>query len=333
MIDIKNTILAGDTGGTKTLLSLYQEQDGERVEIKTSHYSSNDFSSLEAIIQDFLQDCTGIPMAAAFGIPGPVIDGYVKSTNLPWTLDERELSKQTGIPRVKLVNDLVATAYSLPELTPSELFNIKPGKTPKDPQRYVVLAPGTGLGQSFLVRQNGKTIVIPSEGGHADFAPTNNLEVEVCQFLLNRFGHVSYERIISGKGIPNLFDFLIEAKKMQPEAETLEQMKTRDKATVISEMALKQKDAVCVEAMDIFVSILGANAGNLALSFLADGGIYLAGGIPFKILPKLIDGSFVRNFLNKGRLQWLLDPIPVNVITNNRAALKGSAQIAFEINK
>ncbi len=331
-MNIENTILAGDTGGTKTILSLFQEQDGNPVEIKTGKYASQSFERLEDIIQEFLKDSEGLPRAAAFGIPGPVVEGVVKSTNLPWTLDERLLQKEIGIPRIKLVNDLVATAYSLPNLTPGEFVNIKPGITPKMPERYVVLAPGTGLGQSFLICHEGKKMVIPSEGGHVDFAPTTELEAQLFQFLFKKYGHVSYERLISGSGLPNIFDFLVQVKNEKPEAETLEKMRTQDRAAVISGMALKQKDTVCVEALDIFVSILGTNAGNLALTFLADGGVYLGGGIPFKILPKLTDGTFTNSFLNKGRMKWVLQPIPVHVITNNRAALKGAAQIAFEIN-
>lgn len=325
-------ILAGDTGGTKTLLSLFKKCDGNWIETKSSQYSSSAFNSLEDIIEDFLQGYTGAPQAAAFGIPGPVVNGLVKSTNLPWIIDEQVMQVKTGIPRVKLVNDLTATAYSLLSLTPDELVQIKPGATPKEPERYIVLAPGTGLGQSFLLYQNGKKTIIPSEGGHVDFAPTTELELQLCQYLLKKYRHVSYERVLSGNGIPNILDFLMEVKDQQPLAETIEKLKTQDKAMVISSMALEQKDAVCAQAMDIFVSLLGTVAGNLALSFLPDGGIYLGGGIPHKILPQLKGEVFVRRFLDKGRMRPVLEPMPVMVITNNRAALKGAAQIAIELN-
>jgi len=331
-MNIENTVLAGDTGGTKTLLALYEAQDGQRKEIKKAHFNSRDYERLEDIIEAFLAGETGRPTAAAFGIPGPVVDGVVRSTNLPWVIEEKTLSQHVQIPHIKLVNDLAATAHALPSLTEDEIVTIKKGETPKHPERYVVLAPGTGLGQSFLMRHRGKSIVIASEGGHTDFAPANEVEAELYLYLYRKFGHVSYERTISGSGLPNIFDFLIDIKNAKPSKATLEQMQTQDKAAVISTLALDALDPVCEEALHIFVSILGTKAGNLALNFLSDGGVYLGGGIPYKILPKLSDGAFVRSFLNKGRMQWVLDNIPVHVITNNQAALKGAAQIAFEIN-
>jgi len=326
-------ILAGDVGGTKTLMSLHHENNGNPIEVKTIKYISRDFESLEAIIQDFLQKCDGVPMAAAFGIPGPVENGVVKSTNLPWIIDENLLIKHTGIPLVKLINDLVATAYILPKLTRDEITNIKEGVISKSPERYVVVAPGTGLGQSFLIKKDGKTIAIPSEGGHADFAPTSETEAGLYRFLLKKFGHVSYERVISGIGLPNIFDFIVEIKKEIPEKETLEKMKGHDRAVVISEMALAKADKVCEEALHLFVSILGSHAGNLALTFRPDGGVFLGGGIPYKIIPKMLDGTFVSRFVNKGRMRSVLENIPVNIILNNQAALKGAALVACEISK
>ncbi len=290
-------LLAADVGGTKTLMCLFEGNKGNPVVVNTCKYVSCDYDSLEAIIKDFLKDHEGVPMAAAFGIPGPVEDGMVKSTNLPWVIKEKLLSEKTGIPRIRLVNDLAATAYSIPSLTSDELIHIKEGKTVKNPERYVVLAPGTGLGQSFLICSQGKKIVIPSEGGHADFAPTTELESELLGFLLQKFGHVSYERVISGIGLPNIFDFFMKIKKKKPKTETLEKMKTEKRAVVITEMALAKKDPICEEALDLFVSILGTHAGNLALSFLPDGGIYLAGGIPFKILPKIREPGFTNSLL------------------------------------
>jgi len=330
-MNIENTLLAGDVGGTKTLLALFSVQNGIPVEISSHRYVSRDFKSLEHIIRDFLKDRESLPAAAAFGIPGPVINGVVKSTNLPWIINEKLLSEKTSIPKLKLVNDLVATAYSIQSLSSDELVNIKQGNTDLKAQRYIVLAPGTGLGQSFLLNQNGQTIVIPSEGGHTSFAPTNEIEVKMYLYLFKKYGHVSYERIISGNGLPNIFDFLVENRKGKAVDETLERMKDEDRAVVISEMALEKKDKVCEQALDLFASVLGTHAGNLALSFLADGGVYLAGGIPHKIIPKLIDGSFIKSFLNKGRMKSIVESIPINVITNNRAALKGAAKIAFEL--
>ena len=332
-MNIGNTILAGDVGGTKTLLALFQNHNGKPAEVKYFEYKSNDFNGLEEILSEFLHDWEGKPEAACLGIPGPVKNGIVKSTNLPWVIDEKILSAKTGISRVKIINDLVATAYSIPHLASDEVINIKTGVLPKTPKRFVVLAPGTGLGQSFLLRDGNKNIVIPSEGGHTDFAPTHAIEAELYLYLLNKFGHVSFERIISGNGLPNIFDFLVDIKKGKPEKETLDKMRNHDQAPVISEMALAGKDAVCEAALNLFVSILGAQAGNLALTFMADGGVYLAGGIPFKIISKLKEDVFVKSFLNKGRMSSLLETMPINVITNSKAALKGAAYFAFEMNE
>jgi glucokinase len=323
-------ILAADVGGTKTLISLFSENNCELTAIKTSKYASHEFDSLEVIIQDFLEEYEQVPKVASFGIPGPVENGIVKSTNLPWIIDRKLMMKHTGISEIILMNDLEATAYILPRLASDEVINIKKGIKKETPERYVVIAPGTGLGQSFLIQKDGKSIVIPSEGGHANFAPSNEIEFDLYNYVLKKFGHVSYERIISGTGIPNIFDFLVKIKKQKPNKETLEKMKTIDRAVVISEMALKKSDKVCELTLELFVSILGAHAGDLALTFLPDGGIYLAGGIPFKILPKLLDGNFVTNFLNKGRMKTLIDHIPINVITNNMAAIKGAAYVAHE---
>jgi len=228
------------------------------------------------------------------------------------------------------MNDLVATAYSIPSLKPNEVFNIKKGVKMSNPERFVVLAPGTGLGQSFLIQKDGRSLVIPSEGGHANFAPTSKIQTELFLYLLKKFGNVSYERIISGTGLPNIFDFFVEVKDRKPNQETLEKMQSKDRAIIISEMALSKKDKVCEDAMDIFVSVLGAHAGDLALSFLAYGGVYLGGGIAHKIIPKLKEDIFVNNFENKGRLKDVVEPIPINVITNNLAALKGAAFVAQE---
>lgn len=321
-------ILAGDVGGTKTLLALYECGGSHLVELKSKKYSSTDYANLELIVKEFLESQQITPASAAFGIPGPVEHGVVKSTNLPWIVDEKLLSKNLHIPKVKIVNDLAATAYQIPFLKDDEKILIKESGKEKRSERYVVVAPGTGLGQAFLICENDKKIVLASEGGHTDFAPTNELELELLHFLLKKFERVSYERIISGSGLPNIFDFLVEGKFVKPEDETIERMKTEDRAVVISEMALKHKDKVCEKALDIFVSVLGAHSGNLVINLLATGGVYLGGGIPHKILSKLQDGIFTKSFVNKGRLKPIVDETPVYVIKNNLAALHGAARIA-----
>ena len=324
-------ILAGDIGGTKTLLALFEVNEDDLREIKSKSYVSKEFKNLISILNDFLKDERDIPKSAAFGIPGPVVNGRAKSTNLPWIVDEENLSNKIKIPCVKIVNDLVATAYAVPYLKPEELITIKEGTAEHFSQRFAVIAPGTGLGQAFMLCEGNKRIVIPSEGGHSDFAPSNKLETELFLYLKKKYDHVSYERIISGSGIPNIFDFLIEVHHLKPEDKTLTRMKTEDKAKVISDMALEQKDKVCEKALDIFVSVLGAHAGNFVLTTMATGGIYLGGGIPYKILPKLKDGTFVKSFSDKGRLNKLVGATPIFVINNNQAALNGAARIALEI--
>lgn len=321
-------ILAGDVGGTKTLLALYECSGNHLVELKSKNYVSKDFENLEFIIRDFLSIVQITPSSAAFGIPGPVENGIIKSTNLPWIVDEKLLSEELYIPKVKIVNDLAATAYQIPFLKDEEKILIKDVANQKRSERFVVVASGTGLGQAFLICEDNKKIVLASEGGHADFAPTNEIESQLFLYLLKKFGRVSYERVISGNGIPNIFDFLVESNFSIPENETIERMKVEDKSKVISEMALANKDKVCVKALEIFISVLGSHSGNLVFNLLATGGVYLAGGIPHKILSLLKTNHFIENFNNKGRLRELTEATPVYVINNNLAALHGAARIA-----
>ncbi|AFH49672.1 Glucokinase [Ignavibacterium album JCM 16511] len=321
-------ILAGDVGGTKTLLALYECSGSHWIELKSKKYSSTEFANLELIVKDFLESQQISPASAVFGIPGPVEHGVVKSTNLPWIVDEKLLSKNLHIPKVKIVNDLAATAYQIPFLKEEEKILIKETSNEKRSERFVVVAPGTGLGQALLICEDDKKIVLASEGGHIDFAPTNELELELLHFLLKKFERVSYERIISGSGLPNIYDFLVESKFARSEEETIGRMKTEDRAIVISEMALAQKDKVCEKALEIFASVLGAHSGNLVINLLATGGVYLGGGIPHKILSKLKDGVFIKSFVNKGRLNPIVEETPVYVINNNLAALQGAARIA-----
>lgn len=321
-------ILAGDIGGTKTLLALFECSGNHLVELKSKEYPSKEFSNLEIIVKDFLSITQITPSSAAFGIPGPVENGRAKSTNLPWIIDEKKISNDLSIPKVKIVNDLAATAYEIPYLKNDEIIQIKATSTKNRNQRFVVIAPGTGLGQAFLVCEENKKIVLASEGGHTDFAPTNEVEAELFLYLLKKFERVSYERIISGSGLPNIFDFLVESNYAKPEDETIERLKNEDKAAVISEMALRGEDRVCEKALEIFISVLGAHSGNLVMNLLATGGVYLAGGIPHKILPKLQTKIFTDSFLNKGRLKELTVATPVFVLNHNNAAINGAARIA-----
>lgn len=321
-------ILAGDVGGTKTLLALFEIIDNRLVEQKSKKYASNDYESLEVILTDFLNDVKSKIESAAFGIPGPVIDGKAKATNLKWSLDAKKIYSQFSISKVALLNDLAATAFAVPYLNKTEIIEIKKGSENILSERFAVIAPGTGLGEAFLICEDNKKIVLASEGGHSDFAPTNEIEAELFKYLSKKFGRVSYERIISGSGLPNIFNFLVDNKYGNPKHETLERMKTEDRAIVISEIALNKRDKVCEDALEIFVSVLGAHAGNCVLTNLTTGGVYLGGGIPFKILPMLKTKIFLNSFLNKGRLSSLLEATPIYLINNNNAALIGAAWYA-----
>ena len=324
-------ILAGDIGGTKTLLALYEFSGKHLIELKLKKYSSKEYQNLESIVKDFLDSQQINPSSAAFGIPGPVENGIAKSTNLPWVVEEKLLSERLSIPKVKIVNDLAATAFEIPYLKVDEIIEVKPVKANNRNQRFVIVAPGTGLGQAFLLCEGNKKVVIDSEGGHVDFAPTNQLEEELYIYLSKKFERVSYERIVSGNGLINVFDFLVDSNFAKPEAETLKRMITEDKAAVITYQALNNGDKVCEKVLDIFVEVLGAHCGNLVITLLATGGVYLAGGIPHKILPRLQTKIFAESFNNKGRLSEIVKATPVFVLNHNNAALSGAAKIALEL--
>lgn len=320
-------ILAGDIGGTKTLLSLYDVVNDNIVLKFKKKYDSKNYNSLEDIVSQFVSSKEKID-AAVFGVPGPVLNGEVKLTNLNWDLSERKISEEFGIEKVKLINDLGATAYSIPYLSNDELILINEGVKDYFNNRFAILAPGTGLGEAFLICEGDNKIILSSEGGHSDFAPTNDLEIELLKYLLKKYKRISYERIISGNGLPNIFDFLFESGYGIPSDETRERFKTEDKSLVISEMALSGKDKLCCDTLEVFVSVLGAHAGNLVLTNLTTGGIYLGGGIPHKIKSMLLSEIFLTSFKNKGRLSPLVEAAPVYIINNNEAALKGASLYA-----
>lgn len=319
-------ILAGDVGGTKTLLGLFEIVDDNLILLEKKKFISKDFNSLQEIISKFAG--SNNIEAAVFGVPGPALKGEVKLTNLDWNLSEAQISKELDIPKVKLVNDLGATAYSIPYLNEDELIKIYEGQKKFSNNKYGILAPGTGLGEAFLICEDDNKIILSSEGGHSDFAPTNDLEIELLIYLLKKYNRVSNERIMSGSGLPNIFDFLVEYGYGFPNEETLERFKNEDKALVISEMALSGKDKLCCDTLEIFVSALGSRAGNLVLTNLTTGGIFLGGGIPHKIKNVLLSEIFISSYKNKGRLSSIVEATPVYIINNNEAALKGASLYA-----
>jgi glucokinase len=344
-------ILAGDIGGTKTNLALYDWKT-ERVEpTREESYASADYTSLEDILEEFLnpppepsgkkddeaQDAPAeqeplILDAACFGVAGPVIENTSKTTNLPWVVDGAALSKRFAIPHVRLLNDLEATAYGMLVLRPDETDVLNAGTPPKTKGAMALIAAGTGLGEAILF-WDGKTYKpMPSEGGHSSFAPTSDLEIELLRYLRTQYTHVSYERVLSGMGLHAIYEFLRDTKKNEP-TWLAEKIKVGDPAAIIAEAGLKKQAEIAIQALDLFATIYGAEAGNLALKAMALDAVYVGGGIAPRLLAKLKDGMFMKAFADKGRYKKLLAGIPVRVITNPKAALLGAASIAAQLHE
>lgn len=311
-------ILAGDIGGTNTRLAFFEK--GKLIG-QEKKFPSQKYSSLEEIIREFLQDQR--VEKACFGVAGPVKEGKSKITNLPWVIDAVHISKALGIPSVHLLNDLEANAYGLKVLKKEELFVLHEGKVQKGNQ--ALIAAGTGLGEAGLIWDGKTHHPFACEGGHTDFGPRNQLEIELFVYLKNKFGHVSYERVVSGPGIRNIFQFLIDTGKEPLSAAVKEELAVRDPARVISEWGSQEKDPACVRAVEWFISLYGAEAGNMALKFFAVGGFYLGGGIAPHLSKKIKQGVFHASFVDKGRFRELLESIPIWIVMNDDAALLGAA--------
>lgn len=317
-------LLAGDIGGTKTRLAIYHPKDGPRHPLAEATFPSADFLSLEALVAEFLRDRGWSIYRASFGIPGPVVDGRVQVTNLPWVVDERALSAELGAP-VTLLNDLAAIAQGIPFLEARDLVTLNTG-TPAPDGAIAVIAPGTGLGEAFLIWNGDSYVPCASEGGHTDFGPITQTELELLSYLMSRHEHVSYERVCSGIGLPSIYEFLRDTGRYpEPGWLKTELSQAKDPTPVISQAAVTGKVEICVETLKMFVSILGSEAGNLALKVLATGGVYLGGGIPAHILSFLTDAHFMRAFTAKGRFSEMLARVPVHVIRNPEAGLFGAA--------
>lgn len=328
-------LLAGDIGGTKTNLAIFSSESGPRAPLVDATLPSGHYPSLEAVVSDFLAQVDIKPERASFGVAGPVIAGKATITNLPWVMSETQL--QTALDLlpggVHLLNDLAAIAYAVPWLESDDLHTLNEGQVAPG-GAIAVIAPGTGLGEGFLTWDGSRYRANASEGGHTDFAPTNSLEVDLLRYLLDRFGHVSYERVCSGRGLPNIYAFLKDSGYAQEPAWLAEQLAAVDDPNpVIVEAALTgaRRCELCVATLETFVSILGTEAGNMALNVLATGGVYLGGGIPPRILPALEDGRFLEEFRAKGRMSDLMNRIPVHVILNRKVALLGAACYGLEL--
>jgi glucokinase len=319
-------ILAGDVGGTKVYLALFDFIDGKLVHTRDKQYPAKQYSGLEEIVKEFLG--ADKATAACFGVPGPVRDGRLRLTNLPWTLDSRELAAGLVIEHVFLINDLEANCYGIAELSADQIYTLSEGDARQMGNRALIAA-GTGLGEGFLVWNGRQHLPYPSEGGHADYAPRNEDEIDLLRFLRQKYnGRISQERVVSGQGLSNIYEFLREVRDMEEPAWLAKRIATEDPNAVITELALAAKSEICKKAMDMLVSAYGAEAGNLALKVLSVGGLYVGGGIAPRILEKLKDGAFMKAFTDKGRLSPLLVNIPVRVILETRTALMGAAAYA-----
>ena len=320
-------LLAGDIGGTKTNLGLYSDEKGPRKPLLEKTFHSGQYSSLEMLAGEFLAQAKQDVEHAVFGVAGPVVRGQAAITNLPWIVDRAQLKEKLNVQSVILLNDLEAIAQGVPLLEPEDLYTLNM-REPTPGGTKAVIAPGTGLGEAFLIWDGSRYRAYTSEGGHADFAPTNPLESDLLRSLQAKWGHVSYERICSGIGLPNIFAYLKDSGHAEEPAWLAEQLATADDPTpVIVNAALDEKTSceLCKATLTLFISVLGAEAGNMALKVLATGGVYLGGGIPPRILPALKQDVFMQAFLNKGRFSDLLNNIPVYIILNPKIALIGAA--------
>lgn len=319
-------ILAGDVGGTKVHLALFDFSGGKLSHSRDKQYRAREYSGLEEIVREFMG--ADKATSACFGVPGPVREGRLRLTNLPWTLDSRELSKNLDIDYVFLINDLEANGYGIGELDSTQIYTLSEGDATQIGNRALISA-GTGLGECFLVWDGRHHTPYPSEGGHCDFAPRNEDEIDLLRYLRQKYsGRISFERVVSGMGLTNVYEFLREVRGVEEPAWLAERMATEDRNAVITELAMAARSEICEKATDMFVSAYGAEAGNLALKMLSVGGLYVGGGIAPRILEKLKDGTFIKAFTDKGRLSQLLVNTPVRIILESRTALLGAAAYA-----
>jgi glucokinase len=320
-------LLAADIGGTKTLLGLFSHAPGRPELVTTREFATQDYASLDAILAEFLREHGGasVVRAASFGVAGPIVDQVARLTNVPWLVDAAAVRTRSGIPRVTLLNDLQAMAYSIPVLHPDELAVIQEGRRVPTGNAALIAA-GTGLGEALLHNVGGRVIPSPTEGGHADFAPRTPDEIALLRQLVSRFGRADYERVLSGPGLVNIHHFT----HARPCAACDVGADPAQAPSQISHAALEHRCPDCVRALEIFVSVYGAEAGNLALRSLATAGLFVGGGIAPKILPALTDGRFVEAFCAKAPLDTVVSLVPVSVVLNEKSGLLGAAVHAVQ---
>ncbi len=322
-------ILAGDIGGTNTRLALFEKIEQGFLTIAEEKFSSSAYQSLSKIVQKFLGNKSHLVNCACFGVAGPVQGKTAKITNLTWIADTFSIAELLGHDRIGLINDLEANAYGLNELNDNDFLILNKGESNPTGNRAIISA-GTGIGEAGIFNKDGELRPFATESGHADFAPRNELEIELLRYLLTKFERVSLERVVSGLGLQNIYVFLRDTKRAEEPTWLGEEIKkSSNVGAVISKNGLEGKSAICEQTLDIFVSLYGAEAGNMALRLLATGGVYIGGGIAPKILPKLKEKPFLDSFLSKGRMRELLELVPVRVILNDKAALLGAAHFAY----
>jgi glucokinase len=320
-------ILAGDVGGTNTRLAIIQAEGGGLKIVAEEIFPSREHVGLEGVLRKFISSHPIPVERAGFGVAGPVRNGRCEATNLPWVVDARQVARELGLEDVGLINDLEANAYGIVVLRPEDFLTLNAG-APDAEGNQAIIAAGTGLGEAGLYWDGKHHRPFATEGGHSTFAPRNELEMMLLKYLLARFEHVSFERVLSGPGLFNIYGFLRDTGRAEEPPWLADQMRQQDPPTVITQAALNGKSALCVQALELFVSLYGAEAGNLALKVMATGGLYVGGGIAPRIIRQLMDSRFMDAFTDKGRLKPLMEAMPVRVILNDKTALLGAARCA-----
>lgn len=318
-------ILAGDLGGTKAILAVFEENVGFETPLIKQSLPSRNFQNFYDLLKDFLSQHQKLSIKkASFGVAGPILKGVASISNLGWQIEEAKLKEILNTNQVKLLNDLESMSYGILLLKEKDLETLNPGN-PIANGNIAVLAAGTGLGEAFLVWNEGHYQAIASEGGHVDFAPQNEVEMELLKFLWNKLGHVSYERVVSGIGISNIYEFVKKYRNYQEPSSLSVRFQNEDPNVVITELGMAGTNPICEETLNIFISAYGAEAGNLALKVMSTRGVFIGGGIAPKILQKFKENFFMDSFLNKGRFVNVLKNFPVKIILNQDAALIGAA--------
>jgi glucokinase len=328
-------VLAGDIGGTKTLLQLSRSSSDGLEILHEQRYASAEFGEFLPLASQFVEESFQLtgerPSRACFGVAGPVNGRKAKTTNLPWTLDADALEADLKIQQVRLINDFQSVGYGVDALKSEDIVTLQQG-VEKPQGTRVIIGAGTGLGQAFLIWQADHYEVAASEGGHSDFSPADDDQIELLRYLRKRYRWATWERVVSGRGLVNIFEFLVERDAPPLSAPLQEALRNEDHAAAISRFGMQGQDPTAAKALQIFVTLYGAQAGNLALTGLATGGVYLAGGVASKIIDKLTDGTFMNAFSNKeDRMQPLLKAMPVRVIVNPNVGLLGSAIAASRL--